>query len=372
MNRATPEGTRRYVDRQPAGRAANFRPTADGLWLSSLGMGTYLGEPDDATDLAYEAAFQTAFKLGCNHFDCSINYRFQRSERSLGRWLRRAFEAGIVQRDEVVIATKGGFVPYDGEAPAEPRRWVAEHFLDNGLVNPYEFAARYQHCFSPAFLEQMIGWSRANLGVDCIDVYYLHNPETQSVAITHDTFRARMLDALETLELAVEKGHIGSYGAATWTAYRVLTSDPAYLSLTEMVGMAVEVAGQRHHFRYVQMPYNLFMTEAFAFQNQQLNEEFASAIQVANDLGLTVMISAPLMQGRLAYPVMPQLSDILTGLETDAQRALQFVRSSPGVTSAVVGMKSHEHVMENLALANVPPVDGDVIRAMYSAGGSER
>jgi aryl-alcohol dehydrogenase-like predicted oxidoreductase len=63
---------------------------------------------------------------------------------------------------------------------------------------------------------------------------------------------------------------------------------------------------------------------------------------------------------------LPQLADVITGLDTDAQRALQFVRSSPGVTSALVGMKDSAHVQENLELLTVPAVAGEVIRGMYS------
>lgn len=363
--RATTEGTSRYVERQPESRRANYRQTVDNRWVSSIGLGTYLGEADDVTDALYETAFAEAFALGCNLFDCAINYRFQRSERALGRWLAKALAEGTLRRDEVVIATKGGFVPYDGEMPSDPKKWVNQQFLDTRLAKPHEFAAHHQHCMSPGYLDQMIGWSLRNLGVETIDIYYLHNPETQSIALSMDTFRTRMLDALETLELAVENGQIVSYGTATWNAYRALPDDPAYLSLTEMVSLATEVAGQDHNFRYVQLPYNLFMTEGFAFQNQQVNEAFMSAIAAANDLGLTVMISAPLMQGRLAHPLMPELSEVITGLQSDAQRAIQFVRSTPGVTSALVGMKMAAHVRENLALADVPPADGEVIRGMY-------
>ncbi len=366
---ATSEGTQRFIQRQPESRRANYRQAVDNLWLSSIGIGTYLGDPDESTDSAYQAALGAALTFGCNVIDCAINYRFQRSERCIGQWLAGALAVGQVQRDEIVIATKGGFVPYDGDLPADPKRWVSEHFLVDGQVNPHEFASRYQHCIAPAFLEQMIAWSLQNLGVETIDIYYLHSPETQSIALSHETFRTRMLDAFETLELAVENNQIASYGTAAWTAYRVLTSDPGYLSLTEIVGMAVEVAGQEHHLRYVQMPYNLFMTEAFAFENQQINERFMSAIAAAQDLGLTVMVSAPLMQGRLAYPLMPELANVIKNLATDAQRAIQFVRSTPGITSTLVGMKSLDHVRENLALTDIPPLDGNIIRNMYSSGG---
>ncbi len=365
--RATPEATLSYVQSQPELRRATYRQLAGDVFVSSVGMGTYLGNPDETTDAAYMAAIDQAFALGCNVFDLAINYRFQRSERTFGSWLAQAIADGKVRRDEIVIATKGGFVPFDGSLPPDPGKWVYRTFIANGLAHPNEFCASYQHCIAPAYLEQMIAWSCRNLGVDTIDIYYLHNPETQRISLSHDTFRARMLDAFETLEQAVSDGRIADYGTSTWTGYRAMPGTPDYVSLGEMAGLAMEVAGEQNHFRYVQMPYNLFMTEAFALENQQVGEAFLSPIEAAKELGLTVMISAPLMQGRLANPLMPALADVLTGLDTDAQRAIQFVRSSPGVTTALVGMKNVAHVTENLALNDLPPAAGETIRALYPA-----
>ncbi|MEP7288955.1 MAG: aldo/keto reductase [Chloroflexota bacterium] len=363
---ATTEGTQRFMKRQPESRQGSYRQTVDGLWVSSVGLGTYLGQPDDLTDAEYTAAYAQAMTLGCNVIDSAINYRYQRSEQTIGVWLAQALADGTLSRDEIVIATKGGFVPFDRSLPADPGKWVHQNLIAPGLAHPNEFCSNYQHCIAPDYLEQMIAWSRRNLGVETIDIYYLHNPETQHISLSHETFRTRMLDALETLEQAVADGRIASYGTATWTAYRALPDTPDYLSLTEMVSLATEVAGQNHHFRYVQLPYNLFMTEAFALENQQVGEAFLSAIEAAAELGLTVMTSAPLMEGRLANPLMPQLAHVLTGLDTDAQRAIQFVRSSPGVTTSLVGMKQADHITENLRLLDIPPATGDAIRGLYS------
>ncbi len=354
--RATTEGTARY--RQRLTHVAlpdtplpdSFRQTGDGLWASSVGLGTYLGAPDDTTDVAYQAAVGQALASGCNVIDTAINYRFQRSERVIGAALAARFADGSLQRDEVIVATKGGFVPFEGRLPEEPGKWVVRNLINTGLAHANDFCANYQHCIAPAYLETMIAWSRRNLGLDTLDIYYLHNPETQRISLSRETFRRRILEAFETLERAVSEGHIASYGTATWTAYRALTHAPDYLSLSEIVGLAYDVAGHDHHLRYVQMPYNLFMTEAFALENQQVNESFLSAIEAARELGLEVMISAPLMQGRLANPIMPQLAETLTGLDTDAQRAIQFVRSSPGVLTALTGTSNPAHLAENLAM----------------------
>jgi len=363
---ATPDATIAYAERLP-GRAADghFRQAVTGLTLSSIGLGTYLGQPDEATDAAYQVAVERALALGCNHLDTAVNYRFQRSERVVGKALAAAVRRGEVRREEVVVAPKGGFVPFDGALPPDPRKWVYQKYIESGMVHPNEFVANYQHCLAPDFLDAMIEHSRHNLGVETIDIYYLHNPETQRISNTHDWFRRRIVEAFEALEEAVELGHIGAYGLSTWTALRCPPDAPDYLSLTEMVGLAFEVAGESSHFSYVQRPYNLIMTEAFALVNQQVSDEFLSAIGAAEALGLTVITSAALKQGLLASPFMADLSTYFPDIETDAQRALQFVRSTPGVTSALVGMSQVAHVEENLALTGREPTDPDVIRGLF-------
>lgn len=363
---ATPEATAAYAARLRGDVVeTHFRVSPGGLTISSIGLGTYLGQPDDATDTRYQEAILRALTLGCNHIDTAVNYRCQRSERVIGRAVAHVIEQGTITREEIVIATKGGFVPFDNEQLDDPRQWVYRQYIETGLVHPNEFAANYQHCLTPDFLDAMIQRSRHNLGVETIDIYYLHNPETQRISNTHETFRRRMLDAFETLEDAAARGDIGAYGVATWTAFRSPPTAPDYVSLTELMGIAYEVAGEANRFRYVQMPYNLIMTEAFAFVNQQVGESFMSPVEAANELGLTVVTSASLKQGLLASPFMADLTSYFPGADTDAQRALQFVRSTPGVTTVLTGMSQLPHVEQNLALAKIPPVHPGVIRSMF-------
>ena len=80
--RATAEGTARYSDRFAEYRDAGFYRSVLGLNVSSLGIGTYMGGADDATDRAYTDALMAAGESGINFFDAAINYRNQRSERS--------------------------------------------------------------------------------------------------------------------------------------------------------------------------------------------------------------------------------------------------------------------------------------------------
>src|SRR5207244_11446778 len=79
-------GTAAYREAQRELPAAHFRPL-DGLTVSSIGLGTYLGDEDDTVDRGYGQAIVDAVNLGCNLFDTAINYRAQRSERVIGQAL---------------------------------------------------------------------------------------------------------------------------------------------------------------------------------------------------------------------------------------------------------------------------------------------
>ena len=116
--------------------------------------------------------------------------------------------------------------------------------------------------------------------------------------------------------------------------------------------LAREVAGDRHHLAVVQMPINLALTEAVRLPTQPLPPNaLVPALQAAMDLGLGVVASATLMQSQLAQGLPPQLHDAFPGHETDAQRAIAFVRALPGVCAGLVGMRSAAHVEENLRSA---------------------
>jgi aryl-alcohol dehydrogenase-like predicted oxidoreductase len=55
-------------------------------------------------------------------------------------------------------------------------------------------------------------------------------------------------------------------------------------------------------------------------------------------------------------------------LQDDAQRALQFVRSTPGITTALVGMSRVEHVHANLSLAGVAPASKNEFAQLFERG----
>ena len=345
---ATPEGTAAYA-RGFDGRAASghFR-RCQGLLLSSIGLGTYLGDADAETDAAYTAAIERAVALGCNVLDTAINYRFQRSERSIGAALRK------FPRQEVLICTKAGFLTPDSEMPADPRAYFQREYLDRGVL-PREEICGGMHCIAPQFLADQIERSRRNLDLETIDVFYVYNPETQPPEVGQEEFHRRLRRAFEMLETKVADGKIRYYGTATWNGYHRPPQARDHLGLEAIAGLAREVGGEGHHFRFLQLPHNLQMPEAFVGRLQPFNGGATTLLKAAADLGITVVASASLMQAGLAEGLPPVIGECLPGLTNDAERAIQFVRSTPGLSVALVGMSQVVHVEANLRLAGVEP-----------------
>lgn len=367
---ATPAGTARFRDRFPQFREAeHFRqqsqvPGADELWLSSIGLGTYLGEPDEASDVSYTEAIVAALTSGINVLDTAINYRHQRSERNIGSALAQTIAAGTLQRDEVLVCTKAGYLSFDGNPPPEPRVYFMREYLETGLIDPKELAGG-MHSIGPAYLENQFERSRRNLGLDTIDLFYLHNPETQLAAVSPDVFLQRVRRAFEMLEAKVKAGVLRYYGMATWNAFRVPDGSRDYISLPAVAAVAKEVGGPDHHFRFIQLPFNLAMPEAFGLANQVLEKKNVSVLTAAQQLGIAVMGSATLYQGRLTHGLPSSIQHVL-GMKTDAENAIQFARSTPGLATALIGMGNAVHVAANLKPSLLLPARLDEWSRLFS------
>jgi aryl-alcohol dehydrogenase-like predicted oxidoreductase len=367
-NHATAAGTITYASRF-SNLPGNYRRLMGSLSVSSLGLGTYLGDEDDATDAAYREAIRTALSGGINLIDTAVNYRSQRSERVIGEVIAELVSGGQIKRDEVVVATKGGYIPFDREMPSDPRAWFEENLLRPGIVEPSDLV-QGAHCMTPRYLDAMIETSRANLGLDTIDIYYVHNPETQLSAVSPEEFRGRMHSAFEFLEKAVQAGKIRVYGVATWNGFRVARSDRSYLSLADLVNIATGVGGRDHHFRMIQLPYNLAMTEALTLRNQPVGDTDVSLLGAADSMGIAVCASASLLQGQLTQRLPDVMRQAFPEMESDAQRSIQFVRSTPGVGVALVGMSSAAHVTDNLAALKHPTASFDALMKLFNRAGS--
>src|SRR3989475_11704232 len=362
---ATKEGTTRYAQKF-AGRAAegHFRE-AHRLMLGSIGIGPYLGQPDTKSDEGYIASAVAAVENGINVIDAAINYRLQRSARSIGTAIRQLAAKGF-ERDEIVVCTKGGYLTPDGSMPADPNEYFFREYIQPGVFSAKDIAAG-SHCMTPKFLKNQLGRSLKNLSVECVDVYYLHNPETQLSEVSKEEFLGRVREAFTFLESAVEAGEIQYYGMATWNGFRQDARARDSMQLGEISQIAQEIAGGRHHFRFVQVPFNLGMTEALTLGSQSLRGHHRTIMEAASELDISLIASASLLQGQVVKNLPEFVAEAL-GLANDAERALQFVRSSPGITTALVGMSRAEHVKANARLVSVAPATAEEFSKLFSRG----
>lgn len=352
--RATLEATKGFSKRQ-SGNRLDFYTLTDEYCLSSLGFGSYVGEPyrEENYQFGYYEPIKKALELGSNLIDTAINYRYQQSEREIREAIKESIEGGVAFREEIVVCSKGGFLPLDYPFPQNPYEWIKTNVVEANLAKEGDIALD-QHCMTPAFIEWSLNKSLENLGLETIDVYYLHNPETQLGFVDKESFYANVEGVFEFFERAIREGKISYYGVATWNAFSYEPENMEFISLKRLSDIAKKVGGEQNGFKFIQTPYNLGKPHAYIYQNQEIDSLFYTPFQAARKLGLNVVASSSLLQMNIFKRPFSDKFRTLIGLEyaSDIQRALQFARCAPGVAASLVGSSDAEHVMHDMELSS--------------------
>ena len=369
--RATSQGTQRFAARQD-GSTDHFS-CPDALSLSSIALGTLRGEPGGVDDLLYRSVVGDFVEASGNVFNTALSDRMQTSERAIGQAIARLVREGVANRDELVVVSKGGALTPDPERatsyPALQRDLYAT-YLDPGILDPSEVVRG--HSMAPRFLLDQIGRSRRNLGLETLDYYLIQEPEIVLRKFGPDAFRAALQAAFAALEEAVAKGWIGAYGVSTWDGLLLPDSDRSHLSIVDLFEVALDVGQADHHFRALQLPYGLAMGEGAVLDSQLGPDGHSRAIlDSLRDTGTVIFASAPLYGGRLLGRVPDFVRKAFPEAPSEATAALQFVRSTPGVTSAVVGMREQAHVLDNLRLAKRPRADPSLPASLFAVAAGE-
>ncbi|MBL3670874.1 aldo/keto reductase [Streptomyces sp. M2CJ-2] len=323
--RATPAGTRRVALRH--GGEAPFRERQD-MQLSTLGLGTArfsFSRDLDAVDVLLKA-----LEMGCNVVDMGGNYGGGEACAVVGRGLRRAFAAGTVARDEVFLCSKAGFTEHlDFSAAARSRGWT-----QNG------------HCMRADYLRWEFERQCSYLGVDGLDAFLLHNPE-EAVQYAGASFWQLLESAFTLLEDLVSQGKLSLYGISTAEALRVSRSDPHHLDLADLWEVATAVGGRQHHFRVIELPVSASRLEGFDVpahrKSPAKDGTLVSALKWAETREMMVLASTPLNGGGRIEALGAAVGDLL-GIRDPATSLLQVARSIPGVTCALVGVTTPQHL----------------------------
>ncbi len=350
---ATSEGTKKFAQNSGV-NLDNFREFTN-LHLSNVGIGTYLGDADAKTDELVTNAVKQSILSGINVIDTAINYRSQKAERSVGKAISELIQDGKITRDQIFLSTKNGYVTNDADVNLGFWEYVKEEYSQKGIIKEGDVTSGY-HCMTPTFLSDQLDRSLKNLGLECVDLMYLHNAvEGQIKDVSKEKFLENLKSVFELYEQKRDEGKIKFYGMATWECFRVSSDNPQYLSLEETVSMAKKIGGENHGFRFIQLPFNMHYDQALLGKTQLFENQNISILETSVKLGVGVFTSVPFMQGRLLQPgTLPEFGELKPSL-----RALQFIRSSPGILAPLIGQKSPEHVSENLEIMKIPSLSED-------------
>jgi aryl-alcohol dehydrogenase-like predicted oxidoreductase len=325
--------------------------------ISSIGIGTWMGDLSSATDARYIDTIVSAAGRGINVIDTAINYRQMKAERCVGNAIRKMVSLGVPRR-ALCIATKGGFIVNDADDGRPTDAYLNDEYVATGLIKTEELNRR--HAINPAFIAQQFELSRANLGLSAIDVYYLHNPEELLHHVSRDEFMERLFAVFCVLEKQVADGRLGCYGLATWHGLRIPPEEQRHLSVADVISVAAAAAkstgASTHHLHAIQLPFNVRDQEALKNPTQLINGERVPPLVAAKALGLYCFTSASVLQGsRVAPELNNTLIDALPGYST-ASAALHAARSAPGVGTALAGMRRLSSLEEAISISRLAPL----------------
>jgi aryl-alcohol dehydrogenase-like predicted oxidoreductase len=355
---ATSEGTKKFRDSAvKKGKSYLHFKEFDDLILSSIGMGTYLGDLSKEDDNNIEIALYESVKSGAiNVIDSAINYRAMKSEKSIGRSITKLVNDGIISRDAIFVSTKNGYITNDGDYPMlDVLEYIQRMYIDTGIIKAEDISSGY-NVLNPVYIEKCIERSRFNLKLDTLDLVYIHNAfESWNQDVSKNKFFDMLSKVFEIYEKFRSKNKIRYYGMATWTCFRVDEENKEYLSLEEVYNIAKNIGGADHGFRFIQLPYNLAYSEALFLKNQNVEiEKNLTILEAAKRLKIGVFSSVPLLQGKLIQTKIPDYSE---GLTDPVMKLLQIIRSSPSIIAPLIGQKKMDHVKKNNKISEIPPLN---------------
>lgn len=286
--------------------------------ISKIGLGTHLGSFSDEDSRQYEEGVAFAVRNGITGIDTAINYRGMRSEKDIGKAIGALLASGEVHREDIFLATKAGLLFGDVTSGLNPMRYLQEVLAPKGICMQ-DFGA-YEGLYqtiNPDFYEIALQISLQNLGVDTVDVHYIHIPEITRAQLTEDTFYKRLAQLIAWYEEKVKEGKIRFYGLA----FEMLAMEPEeekwYINIEKVGQIAREIEGGDCHFKYIQIPYNRKYPYAATVRNQPFQGEDCTLVEAAHRMGMQVVGSMPLDcgEGFGKYTLEEMISYALNGVD---------------------------------------------------------
>ncbi len=229
-------------------------------------------------------------------------------------------------------------------------------FLNNNIISRSDLSPSY-HIMNPNYISKCIDKSLCNMGINTIDLIYIHNSfESWHNIVDRSTYHEMLSRVFQLYEDFRQKGKINFYGMATWNCFTSKENSKGYLSLKEVIDIAKDVGGNNNGFKFIQLPFNMYLHEPYTFRNQSIEtSNKLTLLEAAQKYGIHVFTSVPLYQGKLLQIELD--SSPLDSLPTNSLKLLQFARSTPGITAPLIGQKKDSHTKENILISKYPPLN---------------
>ncbi len=285
---ATPNGTIAFSKKAETDHFS-YSPSSD-LTISQVGFGCY--RISTGID-AHVESLQFALTHGINLIDTSSNYTDGNSEKLIGDLISRLCDENLLQRNEIVVVSKVGYLQGQNYEMARQRRRQGQPF-----PNLVKYSQGLDHCIHPEFIVDQLNRSLNRLQMETIDVYLLHNPEyylswakVANIPIeqAQNEYNKRIKLAFEYMETAVSDGKIQWYGISSNT-FPNSSDEYAFTSLAKVLEIAESISPD-HHFKFIQLPLNLFETGGLTELNMP---DKSSTVAYAEANKLTVLVNRPL------------------------------------------------------------------------------
>lgn len=325
---ATENETKQYFKRLNKEHAS--KRTTNDLFKGKFSLGTYMGDFSDEHSKMYRESIEYALLNGVNSIDTAVNYRGMRSERDLGNVLTRLIEKKKLKREEIIISTKGGIIPGDGEIMHRPIDYIEDYFLKPKLINPcdYHMYENLRLSMHPNYFDYVIDLSRKHMNIETIDIYYFHLPGLSYEILGKDAFYKRLKILFNHFENKVKDNIIKSYGLATWNCFIVDENHRQFISLNDLMEFVKE--NNFKNFQHIMLPVNLNMNEAYVRKNHN-GKSFMDKVK---EYALEVHSSAS----------FNKFSD---HKDWSIKDHIEFI-DAVGVDDPIIGSKQIKHLKENM------------------------
>ena len=331
---ATMDGTANYFKRKGLGDTVSKKSKY--FYSSKIGLGNHLGDFTQEDSDAYVDAMRYALEHGINVLDTAINYRGMKSEKDTGKVIREIIEVNPqLLREELVVSTKAGLLFGDITEGLRPEVYLEQRLVPKGIDrNKFqELSDGPLHTLNVNFFQHAIEVSRSNLGLETIDIHYIHIPEISRCLLGEEEFYRQLMSLFSFYEDLVQKEVIRFYGMAFELMVLEEKNENWHISLKKVCEIANAVGGEAHHFRFLQLPLNLSHHSAITVKNQEIDTCNYTLVDAAKMLGIEVVTNMPFGMGECFR-------------QWTIEQLLSYLLQNHNIQGSICGSKRVEHVRE--------------------------